>query len=90
MVAESTDTEGNVTSRPTSPREVFEDWMYGERLHDDEDRLARIAPFRDSGVHRFTALSVGTDLMRVYVSLSHWLLPPVLAEPSLFLSPLTE
>jgi hypothetical protein len=89
MVRETRDETGNVISHSTHPREVLEDWMYGEHLHDDEDRLARIEPFRDIGAHRFTALSVATDLARVYVSFSRWIVARVLDEASLFPEPLS-
>lgn len=79
---------GTTTSYPTTPREVFEDWLYGEYLHDDEDRLARIEPWRDLGAHLFTALAVARDLAQFYIAFSNDLVQRVLDEPSLFPPPL--
>jgi hypothetical protein len=89
MVIETRLQDGSKSSRNVEPREAFEDWMYGEHLHDDEERLARIEPFRDHGVHRYVALAVATDLAHVYIWVSRWLLiPHVLAQATLFPPPL--
>jgi hypothetical protein len=85
MVTETRQPDGSKSTHTVEPREAFEDWMYGEHLHDDEDRLARISHFRAHGIHQFTALTVATDLANVYLWMSrHLIASHVLNEPALF------
>jgi hypothetical protein len=77
--------DGTVTSRDVPPQEAFEDWLYGEFLHDDEERIARIDVFRPHGAHLYVALAVATNLAHVYVWTARFLVNRVLVEDSLFL-----
>jgi hypothetical protein len=81
------DEEGNVTDRrPIPAGEAFLDWLYGEHLHDDEVRLARIEPWRDFGMHRYLALDTARKLTLLYHHFGHHVVRPVVDEPGL-LSP---
>jgi hypothetical protein len=63
----TTDEHGDeVARRVITPGEAFLDWLYGEHIHDDEDRLARIEPWRELGLHRHVALNTAIALTRLY------------------------
>jgi hypothetical protein len=80
--------DGNVIAQTVTPRQAFLDWLYGEVLHDDEDKLARVDVFRPHGIHLHTAIAVATSLTHVYLWVSKQIIARVLREESLF--PLTK
>ncbi len=67
---------------PTT-REIFEDWLYGEFLHDDEERLSRIEDWRSIGIHEFLFLSTARELATLYVEFADRVVGPILNEPRL-------
>jgi hypothetical protein len=69
-----------------STREIFEDWLYGEYLHDDEDRLDRIDAWRSIGVHEFQFLQTMRGLATVYAAFATDLIQPILDQPALALA----
>jgi hypothetical protein len=87
LTIEIANSAGIQVSSTTDPREAFEDWLYGEYLHDDEVRLARIEQWRHLGGHLFVALAVARNLGRFYVSFSNNVVERVSAEPTLFPPP---
>jgi hypothetical protein len=87
-VVETRGSDGSLVSCTTPAREVFEDWLYGEHLRDDESQLVRIETFRDVRVHHLEALAVASCLASFYVSVARWLLPHILNASELFQPPL--
>jgi hypothetical protein len=82
LVKERVDDQGNVVSESLPPEQVFLDWVYAIYLHDDEDRLARLADWDPIPVHRFNFLQMAGDLSRAYYGFSG--IPrEVLTEPTL-------
>ena len=65
---------------PTT-REIFEDWLYGEYLHDDEERLARIDRWRGIGIHEFLFLEAARELAAAYVDFADAIVSPILDDP---------
>lgn len=78
------DEAGEITTihEPTT-HEIFEDWLYGEYLHDDEDRLARIESWRSIGIHEFLFLRTARDLVTVFADFASEIVSPILGEPAL-------
>jgi len=64
------------THKPTT-REIFEDWLYGEFLHDDEERLARIEGWRSIGIHEFLFLSTARQLAVLYAQFGNRVVRPI-------------
>lgn len=58
---ESTDAHGAQVSRQQTTREVFEDWLNGEYMHDNEARIERLENLRDIGAHWFTFIVVAWE-----------------------------
>jgi hypothetical protein len=67
---EVTDAQGNTISEPVTPDENLWDWVYGELLHDDADRRARLKAWAPIEAHRFNFLKIASDLAKVYYSFS--------------------
>lgn len=67
---------------PTT-REIFEDWLYGEFLHADEERLARIDGWRSIGIHEFLFLSTARQLSVLYSEFSDRIVRPIVDRPGL-------
>jgi hypothetical protein len=80
--------DGAVTARhKPSMKEIFEDWLYGEYLHDDEARIARIEAWRGIGIHEFLFLSTARSLGAAYIDFASDVVEPILAELSLHPAP---
>lgn len=63
----TTDEHGDEVARePISPKDALLDWLYGEHLHDDEERLEWLEPWRPLGLHRHVALNTATRLTGLY------------------------
>lgn len=84
LSAETRQTDGSVVAQTVTPRQAFLDWLYGEVLHDDEEKLARVEVFRPHGIHLHTAIAVATSLTHVYLWVSKQIIARVIAEESLF------
>jgi len=59
-------------------RQIFEDWMYGDYLHDDEQRRERIEPYRFDGSQEFTFLQLLWSLAVGYIVFSELFVEPLL------------
>ena len=64
-------------------RMAFEDFLYGDRTHDDRERLTRVRALRPIRVHEFTAHETAVVLGRIYATFGDWIVRPLLDEPSL-------
>jgi hypothetical protein len=84
MGISSVDENGDLVtvSKPTM-REILEDWLYGEYLHTDPLRRARLDQWRSIGVHEKLFLDAVRSLGDVYIQFADEIVTPILAESSL-------
>ena len=74
--ADGTNADG--TTKFLDGRQIFEDWMYADYLHDSEKRRLRIEPFRFDGSQEHTFLAILWMLAVNYVVFSKFFVEPLI------------